>query len=90
MFHPAANRLCTFLEISSIFISLAHSNGPQFKAGFLRVESSGSESPRFGRKSTRWFEEREKRWCVVSDGYLAAMEEPGEVRLPTNSGCCQL
>ena len=79
MFQPSANRLCTFLEISSIFLSLAHSNGAQLKAGFLRVESSGS-GPHFGRKSAGRCEEREKRWCVVSDSYLVAMEEPGEVR----------
>jgi hypothetical protein len=37
-------------------------------------------APHFGRKSAGWFEERERRWCVVSDSYLVAMEEPGEVR----------
>lgn len=81
MFHPSANRLCTFLEISSIFIALALSSGAQFKAGFLRIEPSGSGSPNFGRKSAGWYERRAKRWIVVSDSYLAAMEEPGEVRL---------
>lgn len=82
MFHPSANRLCTFLEMSSVFISLAYSRGAQFKAGFLRIEPSGSGSPHFGRKSAGWYERREKRWTVVSDGYLVAVEEPGEVRLP--------
>jgi phospholipase D1/2 len=80
MTHPSANRLCTFLEMSSIFITLAHSHGAQFKAGFLRIETLGSSIPHFGRKSARWHEKRERRWCVVSDSYLVAMEEPGEVR----------
>ncbi|KAF7346165.1 Phospholipase [Mycena sanguinolenta] len=42
MFHPAANRLAGFLEVSALFISLAQapSGGHQLKAGYLKIEST--------------------------------------------------
>ncbi|KAF9565693.1 phospholipase D [Agrocybe pediades] len=79
MFHPSSNRLAGFLEISALSISLAQSGGAQYKAGLLRIESSGSGGGGFGRKSVGWKEKKESRWCAVRESYLVVLEEPGEL-----------
>ena len=78
MFHPAANRLAGFLEVSALFINLAHSGGLQLKGGYLKIESTKTGGG-FGRKSTSWKEKKESRWCAVRDSYIVVVEEPGEV-----------
>ncbi|KAF8840775.1 phospholipase D [Paxillus ammoniavirescens] len=78
MFHPSSNRLSCFLEISALFISLAPLGGAQYKAGFLRLETSGNASA-LGRKSLRWRERKESRWCSVRESYLVILEDAGEV-----------
>ncbi|KAF7314305.1 Phospholipase [Mycena kentingensis (nom. inval.)] len=78
MFHPSANRLAGFLEISALFINLAHSGGHQLKAGYLQIEATKGGGG-FGRKSTGWTERRELRWCSVRDSYIVALKEPGEL-----------
>jgi phospholipase D1/2 len=81
MFHPSANRLAGFLEISALSIALAQSGGAQYKAGFLRIQDVANNGGGFGRKSTAWREKRKSRWCAVRESYLVVLEEPGEVRL---------
>ncbi|KZT27381.1 phospholipase D [Neolentinus lepideus HHB14362 ss-1] len=81
MFHPTANRLAGFLEISSLSIALAQSGDAQYKAGYLRIETAGGRSGGFGRKGTRWKERREHRWCAVRESYLVVMKEPGELEV---------
>ncbi|KAJ7212251.1 phospholipase D [Mycena pura] len=78
MFHPAANRLAGFLEVSALFINLAPSGGLQLKAGYLQIEATKGGGG-FGRKSTSWKERKESRWCAVRDSYIVVMEEPGEL-----------
>jgi hypothetical protein len=78
MFHPAANRLAGFLEVSALFINLAHSGGYQLKAGYMAIESTKTGGG-FGRKSATWKEKKESRWCAVRDGYIVVVDEPGEV-----------
>ncbi|KAF8208791.1 hypothetical protein K438DRAFT_1667027 [Mycena galopus ATCC 62051] len=82
MFHPAANRLAGFLEMSALFISLARapSSGHQLKAGYLKIESTKTGGG-FGRKSASWNERKESRWCAVRDSYIVAVEEPGELAI---------
>ncbi|KAJ6584781.1 phospholipase D [Mycena capillaripes] len=80
MFHPAANRLAGFLEVSALFINLAHSGGHQLKAGYLQIESTKTGGG-FGRKSASWKERKESRWCAVRDSYIVAVEEPGELEI---------
>ncbi|KAF4577108.1 Phospholipase D1 [Pleurotus pulmonarius] len=79
MFHPSANRLSGFFEISALFISLAQSGGAQYKGGYLRIEEAGNKVGGFGRKSAGWREKREQRWCVVRESYLVVLHEPGEL-----------
>ena len=79
MFHPSANRLAGFLEISALSIGLAQSGGWQAKAGMLKIEAFSTKSGGFGRKGVRWREKKKQRWCAVRDSYLVALEEPGEV-----------
>ena len=78
MFHPAANRLAGFLEISALSIALAQSGGAQYKAGLLRIESIGNKGP-FGKRGTSWKEKKKQRWCAVRESYLVVVEEMGEV-----------
>ncbi|KAF9242554.1 phospholipase D [Melanogaster broomeanus] len=80
MFHPSSNRLSGFLEISALFISLAQSGGAQYKAGFLHIEKSGNNTG-LGRKSARWSERKESRWCAVRESYLVIVEDPGELNI---------
>ncbi|KAJ7288468.1 phospholipase D [Mycena rebaudengoi] len=78
MFHPSVNRLAGFLEISALFINLAHAGGHQLKGGYLQIESTKSGGD-FGRKSTSWKARKESRWCAVRDSYIVVVEEPGEL-----------
>lgn len=75
MFHPSSNRLAGFLEISTLFITLAQCGGMQAKAGYLRIVST---SGGFGRKSASRKAKKEA-WCAVRESYLVVVEEPGEV-----------
>ena len=79
MFHPAVNRLSSFLEFGALTIALAQSGGAQYKAGFLRLEGVSPKGG-FGRKAAGWREKKKQRWCAVRESYLVAMEEMGEVR----------
>ena len=78
MFHPTSNRLSSFLEVSALFISLARSGGVQYKAGYLRLETSGN-NPGPGRKATSRRDRKQSRWCAVRESCLVILEEPGEV-----------
>lgn len=78
MFHPSSNRLSGFLEVSALFISLARAGGVQYKAGFLRLEASGSNTG-IGRKATSRRDRKQSRWCAVRESCLVVLEEPGEV-----------
>ncbi|KAJ7043969.1 phospholipase D [Mycena alexandri] len=80
MFHPAANRLAGFLEVSALFINLANSGGVQLKGGYLQIESTKTGGG-FGRKSASWKERKESRWCCVRDSYIVAVQEPGELAI---------
>ncbi|KAF7977717.1 hypothetical protein HWV62_2994 [Athelia sp. TMB] len=79
MFHPTANRLAGFLEISALSMSLAQTGGAQAKAGYLRIDASGSKGGGFGRKSAGWAERKASRWCAVRESYLVVLCEPGEL-----------
>ena len=79
MFHPAVNRLAAFLEIGALTISLAHSGGHQYRAGFLRLEGVAPK-PSYGPRAAGWREKKKQRWCCVRESYLVIMEEMGEVR----------
>lgn len=80
MFHPGSNRISAFLEVSALSIMLAQSGGAQYKAGFLRIEVSGSKG-NFGRRGTSWKDKRKQRWCAVRESYFVVVEEPGEVSI---------
>ncbi|KAF8550810.1 phospholipase D [Imleria badia] len=80
MFHPSSNRLSGFLEVSALFISLAQSGGVQYKAGYLRLETSGNH-PALGRKATSRRDRKQSRWCAVRQSYLVVLEESGELTI---------
>ncbi|KAG7088566.1 hypothetical protein E1B28_012546 [Marasmius oreades] len=81
MFHPTANRLAGFLEVSALSITLAQTGGNQFKAGYLQIEATDSKGGGFGRKGLSWKAKREARWCAVRESYLVVLEEPGELEV---------
>ncbi|KAH9949881.1 phospholipase D [Amylocystis lapponica] len=78
MFHPAANRLAGFLELSALSIALAQSGGAQYKAGLLRIDAVAGKN-NFGRKGTPWRERKASKWCSVRESYLVVHEEMGEL-----------
>ncbi|OCH94908.1 phospholipase D [Obba rivulosa] len=78
MFHPTANRLAGFLELSALMIGLAQSGSAQYKAGLLRIDAVGNKGP-FGRRATRWSERKKQKWCSVRESYLIVHEEMGEL-----------
>lgn len=80
MFHPTANRLAGFLEISALTIALAQSGGFQAKAGYLRIDAASTKGGGFGRRSTKWSERKQSKWCAIRESYLVVLEQPGEVR----------
>ncbi|KAL0066150.1 Phospholipase D1 [Marasmius tenuissimus] len=80
MFHPTANRLGGFLEISALSISLAQTGGHQYKAGYLQIESD-NKGGGFGRKGLSWRSKREAKWCAIRESYLVVLEEPGELKV---------
>lgn len=80
MFHPTANRLCRFLEVSALSIALAPTGGWQYKAGVLKIEPVGKTGV-FSRRGLGWREKRKSRWCAVRDSYLVAVQEPGELHV---------
>ncbi|KIL67865.1 hypothetical protein M378DRAFT_185469 [Amanita muscaria Koide BX008] len=77
MFLPSANRLASFLELSSLFIRLARSGGHQYKAGYLKIQSVASGDG-FGPKSGSQLGRKEERWCALRDSYLVFLDDPGE------------
>ncbi|KZT64620.1 phospholipase D [Daedalea quercina L-15889] len=78
MWHPSANRLAGFLEISALMVSLAQSGGAQYKAGMLRIDAVGNKGT-FGRRATSWRERKTPKWCSVRESYLVVHEEVGEL-----------
>ncbi len=84
MFHPTANRLASFLEVSALSIALAQSGGAQYKAGFLQIEAVGNKGT-FGKRATGWKDKKKQKWCAVRESYLVVVEEMGEVRLSSFS-----
>lgn len=79
MFHPAANRLAAFLELSALTIAYAKTGGAQYKAGFLRISAAGSRGGSFGRRGTSHKEKKSQKWCSIRESYLVVMNEMGEV-----------
>ncbi|KAK2465203.1 hypothetical protein APHAL10511_002557 [Amanita phalloides] len=78
MFLPCGNRLSHFLELSTLFLSLAQTGGIQLKAGFMKIRSVAGGGGGFGRKSASLWDRSEYRWCAVRDSYLVVTDEPGE------------
>ncbi|KAI6132273.1 phospholipase D [Pisolithus croceorrhizus] len=77
MWHPSANRLTGFLEISALSIALAPAGGMQYKAGFLRIDIARN-GPNIGRRSLDRKARKESRWCAVRDSYIVIVDDPGE------------
>ncbi|KIK24525.1 hypothetical protein PISMIDRAFT_645727 [Pisolithus microcarpus 441] len=77
MWHPSANRLAGFLEVSALFIALAPFGGLQYKAGFLRIDIAGN-GVNIGRRSLGRKARKESRWCAVRDSYIVIVDDPGE------------
>ncbi|KAF8315399.1 phospholipase D [Clavulina sp. PMI_390] len=86
MFRPEANRLCKFLEISALSISLAKKGGQgsiQGKSGYLRVIGNQTSRRSFGRglSFAKLGEVSKPRWWIVRESYMAAVNDPGETEL---------
>ncbi|KAF8349296.1 phospholipase D, partial [Amanita rubescens] len=78
MFFPSANHLANFLELSTLFISLAQTGGIQAKASFLKIHPIASGGGGFGRKSVSRWDRGESLWCAIRDSYMVVVDEPGK------------
>lgn len=82
MFRPEANRLCRFLEISSLAVELATQGGSNGKQGYMRVMSRDAS-----RKKLSGFHpfaakaRHEPKWFLVRDSYIVSVNEPSEVEI---------
>ncbi|GAA6060274.1 hypothetical protein JCM10212_003974 [Sporobolomyces blumeae] len=82
MFGPSANRLCKFLEISAMSISLATRGGEQGKQGYLRITSGGaSRRKQPGFHPLSWKKRHDPKWFIVRDSYIVAVDDPASTEV---------
>lgn len=81
IFRPESNRLCKFLELSSLTLALAPRGGFQGKAGYLRIPGSNASrrANQPGLTPTSWVHNRTPKWFIVRDSYFVATEGPEDV-----------
>ncbi|GAA97760.1 uncharacterized protein L969DRAFT_55895 [Mixia osmundae IAM 14324] len=76
MFRADANRLCKFLEISALAVSLAAAQGLQGKQGYLRVLSTGaSRRKRPGFHPVDFKFRHGPKWFIVRESYVVAAND---------------
>lgn len=80
MFRPESNRLCRFLELSALTITLAPRGGFQGKAGFLKISgmnaSKRANQPGILPGSGSWTKYKAPKWWIVRESYLVATSGP--------------
>ncbi|ORY91608.1 hypothetical protein BCR35DRAFT_316841 [Leucosporidium creatinivorum] len=82
MFRPEANRLCKFLEISAMSLSLASRGGEQGKQGYLSILSSGASRRKpTGFHPLSWKKRHEPKWFIVRDSYVVATDDPASTEV---------
>ncbi|KAK4057861.1 Phospholipase D1 [Microbotryomycetes sp. JL221] len=80
MFRPEANRLCKFLEISAMSLSLSTLGGAQGKQGYLSILSAGASRRKPpGFHPMLWKYRHEPKWFIIRDSYIVAVDDPASL-----------
>ncbi|SGY80044.1 BQ5605_C008g05292 [Microbotryum silenes-dioicae] len=82
MFGPGANRLCKFLEISAMSLSLATRGGEQGKQGYLTIASSGASRRKApGFHPLAFSNRHQPKWFIVRDSFIVAVDDPASTEI---------
>lgn len=82
IFRPGSNRLCKFLELSSLGVRLATEGGYHGKEGFLTVMSSGKGTDLRKRMVPTSFKARHTtKWFMVRQSYIICVDSPEEMNV---------
>ncbi|KAF2817255.1 phospholipase D [Mytilinidion resinicola] len=82
IFRPGSNRLCKFLELSSLGVRLATEGGYHGKEGFLTVMSSGKGTDLRKRMVPSSFKARHTtKWFMVRQSYIICVDSPEEMNV---------
>lgn len=81
IFRPEANRLCRFLELSSLGIRLAAEGGYHGKEGTLVMQSGKGVDFRRSWAPQVFIRRHRPRWFLVRHSYLVCVDSPEEMNI---------
>ncbi|KAK6500323.1 Phospholipase D1 [Arthrobotrys musiformis] len=81
IFRPDSNRLCKFLELSSLGIRLAAENSYHGKEGYLIIQSSKGSEFRRGWAPGSIIKGHRPKWFLVRHSYIVCVDSPEEMNI---------
>ncbi|KAK6359005.1 Phospholipase D1 [Orbilia brochopaga] len=81
IFRPDSNRLCKFLELSSLGIRLAAENSYHGKEGYLVIQSSKGSEFRRGWAPGSIIKGHQPKWFLVRHSYIVCVDSPEEMNI---------
>lgn len=81
IFRPDSNRLCKFLELSSLGVRLAAEGGYHGKEGFMMIKSSKGVDSRKKWTSTSMMQRHWPKWFLVRHSYVVCVDSPEEMNV---------
>ncbi|KAF3940462.1 hypothetical protein ABW19_dt0205462 [Dactylella cylindrospora] len=81
IFRPDSNRLCKFLELSSLGIRLAAENSYHGKEGYLVIQSSKGSEFRRGWAPGSIIRGHRPKWFLVRHSYIVCVDSPEEMNI---------
>ncbi|EWC48847.1 hypothetical protein DRE_00152 [Drechslerella stenobrocha 248] len=81
IFRPDSNRLCKFLELSSLGIRLAAENSYHGKEGYLVIQSSKGSEFRRGWAPGSIIKGHRPKWFLVRHSYIVCVDSPEEMNI---------
>lgn len=81
IFRPDSNRLCRFLELSSMGVRLAAEGSYHGKEGYLAIQSSKGLDVRRILTPNNFFERHSPKWFLVRHSYLVCVESPENMHI---------
>lgn len=79
IFRPDSNRLCRFLEISSLSVRLAAEGGYHGKEGYLNIYHMTGLDYRHSWKPGIWKSRHGRKWFIVRHSYIVCVDSPEEM-----------
>jgi phospholipase D1/2 len=81
MFSPESNRLCKFLELSSLGVRLAPEASYHGKEGFLTIKSSKGVDFRKSFKPRLFWNRHSPKWFLVRHSYIVCVDGPDQLKI---------